>query len=158
MLAFVHILQVRIHVQDEGFDYYLRASPRCIGGAECEAGFWVCLYVSLLPLLLREADDEIGLGSNESGAEFGETKLPGVLGTDYIWPSASTIKTLHDAGMNIFRVAFRMERLIPNQMTGTPDATYMNDLKAVRLPVRVLRRRADEDRLSMRLRVWGRMR
>jgi hypothetical protein len=55
-----------------------------------------------------------------------------VLGTDYTWPSASTIKTLHDAGMNVFRVAFRMERLIPNSMTGTPDATYMNDLKAVR--------------------------
>jgi endoglucanase len=95
------------------------------------------LYVYLLPLFIAEVDGEIGFGSNESGAEFGETKLPGVLGTDYIWPSASTIKTLHDAGMNIFRVAFRMERLIPNKMTGTPDATYMNDLKAVGLSVLV---------------------
>lgn len=100
-------------------------------------------FVCMFPLsrLLAETDGEIGFGSNESGAEFGETKLPGVLGTDYIWPDASTIKTLHDAGMNIFRVAFRMERLIPNQMTGTPDATYLNDLKAVGLLVWVLRRR-----------------
>ena len=29
-------------------------------------------------------------GANESGAEFG-TALPGVLGTDYTWPSTSTI-------------------------------------------------------------------
>jgi len=26
-------------------------------------------------------------GVNESGAEFGETKVPGVLGTDYTWPA-----------------------------------------------------------------------
>ncbi|KAF7171262.1 hypothetical protein CNMCM6106_005729 [Aspergillus hiratsukae] len=78
----------------------------------------------------KRASGFVWFGTNESGAEFGQDQLPGVLGTDYIWPSASTIKTLHDAGMNIFRVAFRMERLIPNQMTGTPDATYMSDLKA----------------------------
>ncbi|KAM0100160.1 hypothetical protein ACP6JE_005221 [Aspergillus fumigatus] len=94
------------------------------------------IICALLPLAVaapnaKRASGFVWFGSNESGAEFGETKLPGVLGTDYIWPDASTIKTLHDAGMNIFRVAFRMERLIPNQMTGTPDATYLNDLKAI---------------------------
>ncbi|KAF7168393.1 hypothetical protein CNMCM5623_001476 [Aspergillus felis] len=93
------------------------------------------IICALLPLALavpnaKRASGFVWFGTSESGAEFGETKFPGVLGTDYIWPSASTIKTLHDAGMNIFRVAFRMERLIPNTMTGTPDATYMNDLKA----------------------------
>lgn len=30
-------------------------------------------------------------GVNQSGAEFGETTFPGVLGTDYIWPSTSSI-------------------------------------------------------------------
>ena len=31
--------------------------------------------------------------------------------------------------MNVFRVAFLMERLVPESMTGTPDATYLADLK-----------------------------
>lgn len=30
--------------------------------------------------------------------------------------------------MNIFRIPFLMERLVPNSMTGTPDATYLADL------------------------------
>jgi endoglucanase len=28
---------------------------------------------------------------NESSAEFGNTKIPGVLGTDYTWPSPSSV-------------------------------------------------------------------
>jgi hypothetical protein len=30
-------------------------------------------------------------GVNESGAEFGNTNIPGVLGTDYTWPSPSSV-------------------------------------------------------------------
>jgi endoglucanase len=30
-------------------------------------------------------------GVNESGAEFGNTVIPGTLGTDYIWPAPSSI-------------------------------------------------------------------
>ncbi|KAF4163728.1 hypothetical protein CNMCM6936_000440 [Aspergillus lentulus] len=67
-------------------------------------------------------------GSNESGAEFGSDNIPGVLGTDYIWPNTTAISILREAGMNIFRVPFAMERLVPNNMTGSPDATYMADL------------------------------
>ncbi|KAF4178511.1 hypothetical protein CNMCM8694_002118 [Aspergillus lentulus] len=67
-------------------------------------------------------------GSNESGAEFGSGNIPGMLGTDYIWPNTTAISILRDAGMNIFRVPFAMERLVPNNMTGSPDATYMADL------------------------------
>ncbi|GFF49959.1 probable endo-beta-1,4-glucanase B [Aspergillus lentulus] len=68
------------------------------------------------------------VGVNESGAEFGSS-IPGNLGTDYTWPDTSKIQTLRDAGMNIFRVPFLMERLVPSSMTGTPDATYLSDLK-----------------------------
>ncbi|RHZ48510.1 putative extracellular endoglucanase/cellulase [Aspergillus thermomutatus] len=68
------------------------------------------------------------VGVNESGAEFGSS-IPGTLGTDYTWPDTSKIQTLRDAGMNIFRVPFLMERLVPSSMTGTPDATYLSDLK-----------------------------
>ncbi|PKX90157.1 uncharacterized protein P174DRAFT_463619 [Aspergillus novofumigatus IBT 16806] len=67
-------------------------------------------------------------GSNESGAEFGSGNIPGVLGTDYIWPNTTAISILREAGMNIFRVPFLMERLVPSNMTGSPDATYMADL------------------------------
>ncbi|PWY95434.1 glycoside hydrolase [Aspergillus sclerotioniger CBS 115572] len=69
-------------------------------------------------------------GSNVSGAEFGQGNIPGTLGTDYIWPSASDITPLVNAGMNIFRVPFLMERLVPDNLTGEADATYMADLKA----------------------------
>lgn len=33
--------------------------------------------------------------------------------------------------MNIFRVAFRMERLAPNSLTGELDAGYLTNLTAV---------------------------
>jgi endoglucanase len=76
----------------------------------------------------------LGFGSNESGAEFGSGKIPGLLGTDYIWPSTSAIQVLKDAGMNIFRVAFLMERLVPSKMTGSIDSTYLAALKSVSFP------------------------
>ncbi|KAH1490357.1 hypothetical protein LV164_002975 [Aspergillus fumigatus] len=68
------------------------------------------------------------VGINESGAEFG-SNIPGKLGTDYTWPDTSKIQTLRDAGMNIFRVPFLMERLVPSSITGNLDATYLSDLK-----------------------------
>lgn len=71
---------------------------------------------------------------NEAGAEFGEDTYPGELGTHYIWPDLGTISTLHDEGMNIFRVAFSMERLVPDSMTGPVAEAYMNDLIEVDTP------------------------
>jgi endoglucanase len=71
------------------------------------------------------------VGVSESGAEFGEGNVPGTLGSDYTWPETSQIKILRDAGMNIFRVPFLMERLIPSTMTSTPDSTYLAALKTV---------------------------
>lgn len=69
-----------------------------------------------------------GFGTNEAGAEFGQGSYPGVLGTHYIWPDLSTIATLHSAGMNAFRVAFSMERLVPDSLTGPVAEAYMDDL------------------------------
>ncbi|TVY33823.1 putative endo-beta-1,4-glucanase B [Lachnellula subtilissima] len=42
-------------------------------------------------------------GVNESGAEFGNTAIPGQLNKDYVWPLTSTIDTLVGQGLNIFR-------------------------------------------------------
>ncbi|KAI0015669.1 glycoside hydrolase family 5 protein [Xylariomycetidae sp. FL0641] len=63
-------------------------------------------------------------GVNESGAEFGNTALPGRLGKDYTWPAESAIQTMIDQGMNTFRIPIMMERFIPTEMTGTVNETY----------------------------------
>ncbi|KAJ5649478.1 uncharacterized protein N7484_003201 [Penicillium longicatenatum] len=70
-------------------------------------------------------------GASESSAEFGSGNIPGVYGTDYIFPSTSAIQTLIDDGMNIFRVTFLMERLVPTTMTGSFDAEYLSNLTYV---------------------------
>ncbi|KAJ5447015.1 Glycoside hydrolase superfamily [Penicillium cf. griseofulvum] len=78
----------------------------------------------------KRANGFTWLGVSESGAEFGPGNTPGTLDKDYTWPKTSQIKILRDAGMNIFRVPFLMERLVPSSMTGAPDATYMAALKS----------------------------
>lgn len=80
----------------------------------------------------KRANGFTWVGVSESGAEFGQGNIPGTLGTDYTWPETSKIQVLRDAGMNIFRVPFLMERLVPSSMTGIPDATYLAALKKVR--------------------------
>lgn len=75
--------------------------------------------------------DSPGVGVNESGAEFGESNIPGTPGTDYTFPDTSKIQALRKEGMNIFRVPFLMERLVPNDMSGSLDATYLKHLKEI---------------------------
>lgn len=72
-------------------------------------------------------------GVNESSAEFGQTKWPGVLGTDYTWPSPSSVDYFMGKGMNTFRIAFLMERMSPisTGLTGSFDSTYLNGLKTI---------------------------
>lgn len=71
------------------------------------------------------------LGVNESGAEFGQANIPGVLGTDYTWPLTATIDTLIGKGMNIFRIPFLMERLAQGTVTAALDTTYLGDLSSL---------------------------
>lgn len=52
-------------------------------------------------------------------------------GTDYTWPDQETITTLAEDGMNIFRVAFLMERLFDDSLTGSMNETYLGDLVEV---------------------------
>ncbi|PYH43176.1 putative extracellular endoglucanase/cellulase [Aspergillus saccharolyticus JOP 1030-1] len=67
-------------------------------------------------------------GVSESGAEFGSGV--GTLGTTYTWPTTSQIQILRDAGMNLFRIPFLMERLTPDSITGSFASTYLSDLKS----------------------------
>ncbi|QSZ35007.1 hypothetical protein DSL72_007869 [Monilinia vaccinii-corymbosi] len=71
------------------------------------------------------------IGASESGAEFGAGNLPGVLGTDYIFPDTRTIQTLIDGGMNIFRVPFLMERMAQGSMTDPINPAYLAGYKKV---------------------------
>ncbi|KIJ49152.1 glycoside hydrolase family 5 protein [Sphaerobolus stellatus SS14] len=73
------------------------------------------------------------LGVNESGAEFGNTAWPGVLGTDYTWPEPSSIDYFTSNGFNTFRVTFLMERISPpaNGLTGAFDPTYLQGLQTI---------------------------
>ncbi|KAG0161700.1 hypothetical protein PDIDSM_4968 [Penicillium digitatum] len=82
------------------------------------------------PSISKRASSFVWFGANEAGAEFGSGKIPGKLNTDYIWPSNSSIQTLRSAGMNIFRIPFAMERLVPGTLTSSADATYLASLKS----------------------------
>ncbi|KAK8017390.1 cellulase [Apiospora rasikravindrae] len=67
-------------------------------------------------------------GINQSVAEFGEKNLPGVWGKDFYFPSDETIATLISQGYNAFRVAFLMERLVPDKLTASASAGYLANL------------------------------
>ncbi|KAL4804787.1 glycoside hydrolase superfamily [Aspergillus unguis] len=66
-------------------------------------------------------------GASESGAEFGETNIPGVWNTDYIFPDADKIQTLISDGFNTIRIPFLMERLT-SEITGSFDEAYLQNL------------------------------
>jgi endoglucanase len=67
-------------------------------------------------------------GVNESGAEFGNTAIPGELGKDYTWPNTSSIEILMKRRMNIFRIPILMERIAPETMTSALNDTYLSGL------------------------------
>ncbi|KAI0259893.1 endoglucanase [Gloeopeniophorella convolvens] len=69
-------------------------------------------------------------GVSESGAEFGNTVIPGTLGKDYTWPSPSSIDFFVSNGFNTFRIPFLVERLSPPStgLTGPFDSTYLGGL------------------------------
>jgi endoglucanase len=54
-------------------------------------------------------------GTNLSGAEFGQTSLPGTYNTDYTYPTNAEVDYFVGKGMNTFRLPFRWERLQQSQ-------------------------------------------
>ncbi|MGC4069228.1 MAG: glycoside hydrolase family 5 protein [Polyangiaceae bacterium] len=67
-------------------------------------------------------------GVNLAGAEFGDQKLPGVYGTDYVYPSDSDVATFAKAHMNVIRLPFRWERL-QRSLGAELDATELSRLQ-----------------------------
>ncbi|CAG9940217.1 unnamed protein product [Clonostachys rosea f. rosea IK726] len=88
----------------------------------------ILLFVAA-SLQVSSAKNFTWTGSNEAGAEFGDKKLPGRLGFDYIWPTNESIDTLARTGMNTFRIPFKMERLIPKNLSGPINETYFDGLQ-----------------------------
>lgn len=69
-------------------------------------------------------------GVNLSGAEFGETHLPGTHGQDYIYPNAGEVNYFLGAGMNVIRIPIRWER-IQHALHGPLDATELGRLRTL---------------------------
>ncbi|KAK5662427.1 hypothetical protein OQA88_8338 [Cercophora sp. LCS_1] len=65
------------------------------------------------------------VGTNQAGAEFGNKEFPGTLGKHYTWPD------LIGKGFNTFRIAFMMERLVPNKLNGPLDPAYSKSLQDI---------------------------
>jgi len=72
-------------------------------------------------------------GVNESGAEFGNGNIPGVLGTDFIWPTTTSTDFFLEKGFNTFRITFLMDRLSPpaTGLTGPFDPYYLGNLTQI---------------------------
>ncbi|KAI0506570.1 glycoside hydrolase family 5 protein [Xylaria bambusicola] len=70
------------------------------------------------------------LGINLSVAEFGTGIYPGTWGTEFYFPSEDAIATLMADGYNLFRVAFSMERLVPDKLANDVSANYLKNLTA----------------------------
>jgi endoglucanase len=72
-------------------------------------------------------------GVSLAGAEFsvdeeGNGAIPGVYGTDYIYPNQAEVTYYKSKGMNIIRLPFRWERLQPS-LNGSFNATELTRLK-----------------------------
>jgi endoglucanase len=50
-------------------------------------------------------------GVNLSGAEFANTRLPGVMNKDYVYPMAADLQYFRSSGMNVVRIPFLWERI-----------------------------------------------
>lgn len=69
------------------------------------------------------------IGVNLSGGEFAATKIPGKLGTDYVWPTSTEINYYDTKGFTLARIPFLPERICPT-IGGGLNATYRDALLA----------------------------
>ncbi len=69
-------------------------------------------------------------GVNLAGAEFAAHKLPGVLGTDYAYPTREELVYFKDTGMNLIRLPFRWER-VQHQLKSSLDSAEVAQIARV---------------------------
>ena len=76
-------------------------------------------------------DQNVALkGVNLAGAEFGGSKLPGVLYQDYVYPNNAGFDYFASIGANVIRLPFRWERIQPS-LSGELDAAELHNIEAV---------------------------
>lgn len=66
--------------------------------------------VGLATAFSSRADIQLA-GVNLSGAEFGQSALPGIFGSNYTYPTSAEVDYYKSKGMNFIRLPFRWERL-----------------------------------------------
>ena len=74
-----------------------------VGGAVASGG----MFAVRAPARVATID----FGINVCGAEFGEARLPGIPGQDYIYPDEATLAYFLGRGFRVQRLPFRWERL-----------------------------------------------
>ncbi|HWQ53901.1 MAG TPA: cellulase family glycosylhydrolase [Bryobacteraceae bacterium] len=68
-------------------------------------------------------------GVNLCGAEFGETALPGIPGTNYTWNSEASFRYFGAKGLGLIRIPVLWERLQP-EAYGPLESEYLAGLRA----------------------------
>lgn len=92
----------------------------------------VAIAASALATVLAAAPTQAIIfysGVNLSGAEFGQTSLPGTFGTHYTYPTNAEVDYYRRKNLNTFRVPIRWERL-QRTLNGNLDATELSRLTA----------------------------
>lgn len=84
--------------------------PRCASRSLSSVVSATALLVGLLGHPVSVSAQTYG-GVNLSGAEFGESRLPGSYDSDYTYPTPAEIDYYVEKGMNVVRIPFRWERL-----------------------------------------------
>jgi endoglucanase len=106
----------------------MKLSDLLLGATTVTAGLAATVTAPTTPIKKRQGASFQFTGINQAGAEFGQANLPGQLDKDYTWPATSAIDTLLATGMNTIRVPTMMERIIPGQLRGTINETYIAGL------------------------------
>ncbi len=79
-------------------------------------------------LLFQVCFGQYRRGVNVAGAEFGNTVLPGVLGTQYTFNSENTFRYFSEQGLGLMRVPLQWERLQP-VLSGPLNDAYLANIK-----------------------------
>lgn len=93
---------------------------------------WTCLLlVSGARFVQAGCLDQVQLtGVNLAGAEFNAGTLPGIVGTNYVYPVRSDLEYFRTAGMNVIRLPFLWERIQP-QLNGELDSSELLQIRQI---------------------------
>ncbi|MBS4044131.1 MAG: cellulase family glycosylhydrolase [Chitinophagaceae bacterium] len=87
-----------------------------------------CLLLLAVPFNSILAQSSSKYGITLCGAEFGETKLPGILNVDYTYPTETDIDYFVSKGIDLIQLPFKWERI--QRLPG--DALDINELQMIR--------------------------